>query len=83
MARLDMQDFTEIPARTSNHRVQDEVPACWSVYEIDGRQYLQIDTYGRDGTNRKENRHPTQVLQLDKDAILRILKIALDHDMLN
>lgn len=46
--------------------IHEEVEATWCVFEMDGKKYLQMDTYGRNG--RKYEGKTSQSIQLDEES---------------
>lgn len=80
MARIDLTDFNEIQKEKIN--LQDKVPATWCIANIGDEKFLQIETYGRNGTHRKNRNHPTQVLQLDREVLINILRIAIEKKII-
>lgn len=69
MARIDA--FTEQEkARSSVH---EPVEASYSIYEVEGKAYLQIDTYG--SADRQIARKVSQSIQLGPEGIEALRKI--------
>lgn len=50
--------------------------------QVEEEKFLQIETYRRNGTHRKNRSHPTQVGQLNKEVLLEILKIAKEKNII-
>ncbi len=53
--------------------IHDGIEARYSIFERDGRSFLQIDTYGRASREMPEKK--SQSIQLDRDSGLELLKI--------
>ncbi len=53
--------------------VQEEVESTYSVFEKDGKEYFQIETYGRN--SRKLKGKPSQIIQMDKESAEELIKI--------
>jgi len=53
--------------------IHDEIEARYSIFERDGRNFLQIDTYGRKSREMPEKK--SQSIQLDRSSGLELLKI--------
>ncbi|MET4174886.1 hypothetical protein ABIB99_005995 [Bradyrhizobium sp. LA6.1] len=53
--------------------IHDEIEARYSIFERDGRSFLQIDTYGRKSREMPEKK--SQSIQLDRSSGLELLKI--------
>ncbi|BAL73512.1 methionyl-tRNA formyltransferase [Bradyrhizobium cosmicum] len=53
--------------------IHDEIEARYSIFERDGRSFLQIDTYGRESREMPEKK--SQSIQLDRGSGLELLKI--------
>jgi hypothetical protein len=53
--------------------IHDEISASYSVFERDGRRFIQIDSYGRD--EREIPGKKSQTIQLDKDGAQQLYTI--------
>ena len=53
--------------------IHDEIEARYSIFERDGRSFLQIDTYGRKSREMPEKK--SQSIQLDRGSGLELIKI--------
>ena len=53
--------------------VHDEISASYTVFERDGRRFIQIDSYGRD--ERQIPGKKSQTIQLDRDGAHALYKI--------
>jgi hypothetical protein len=61
--------------------IHDEISASYTVFERDGRRFIQIDSYGRD--EREIPGKKSQTIQLDRDGaqqLYRILQNAFHFD---
>jgi hypothetical protein len=53
--------------------IHDEISATYTVFERDGRRFIQIDSYGRD--EREIPGKKSQTIQLDRDSAQELYKI--------
>jgi hypothetical protein len=61
--------------------IHDEISASYTVFERDGRRFIQIDSYGRD--EREIPGKKSQTIQLDQDGarqLYTILKSEFNFD---
>ena len=71
MAQIDIQHIKKID-KTTNH-IHEKVSATYTVFEKDGKKYLQIDTYGR--IERENLEKISQSIQLDKETARYIIDL--------
>ena len=71
MAQVDFSKTKVL--NKSKYVLQEEVESTYSVFERDGKEYFQIETYGRN--SRKLKGKPSQILQLDKKSAEELIKI--------
>lgn len=64
MAQIDIRHIKRIE-KNINY-IHDRVNATYTVFEKDGKKYLQIDTYGR--IERENPEKISQSIQLDKET---------------
>ena len=64
MAQIDIRHIKRIEKNTNS--IHDRVNATYTVFEKDGKKYLQIDTYGR--IERENPEKISQSIQLDKET---------------
>ena len=64
MAQINLNNIKRIEKQRNT--VHDEVYSTYSVFEIDGERYVQLDTYGRVGRENPEK--PSQTIQLNRDT---------------
>lgn len=53
--------------------IHDEISASYTVFERDGRRFIQIDSYGRD--EREIPGKKSQTIQLDRDGAQQLYRI--------
>jgi hypothetical protein len=53
--------------------IHDPIEATYTIFENDGRAFVQIDTYGR--IHRKKPGKKSQTIQLDKEAAMALMGI--------
>lgn len=64
MAQINLNNIKRIEKQRNT--VHDEVYSTYSVFEIDGERYVQLDTYGRVGRENPEKL--SQTIQLNRDT---------------
>jgi hypothetical protein len=53
--------------------IHDEISATYTIFERDGRRFIQIDSYGRD--QREIPGKKSQTIQLDRHGAQQLYKI--------
>ena len=71
MARLDKERFEEKSKEHNN--VQDVVGAGYKFFELEGKKYFQIDTYGKDG--REIPGKVSQSIQFDEEFARELVRL--------
>lgn len=71
MARLDLDTIKKIEKERSS--VHMKVTATYSVFEEDGKRYVQIDTYGK--SDRVIPEKISQSIQLDRESAKFLVKL--------
>lgn len=64
MAQINLNSIKRIEKQ--RNVVHDEVYSTYSVFEINGERYVQLDTYGRVGRENPEKL--SQTIQLNRDT---------------
>lgn len=64
MAQINLNSIKRIEKQ--RNVVHDEVYSTYSVFEINGERYVQIDTYGR--VDRENPEKLSQTIQLNRDT---------------
>ena len=64
---------TFVEKHMERNSIHDEIEASYSVFENDGRVFVQIDSYGRD--ERQIPGKKSQTIQLDKQGAAELCKI--------
>lgn len=64
MAQINLNSIKRIEKQ--RNVVHDEVYSTYSVFEINGERYVQLDTYGRVG--REDPEKLSQTIQLNRDT---------------
>ena len=64
MAQINLKSIKRIEKQ--RNIVHDEVYSTYSVFEINGERYVQLDTYGRVGRENPEKL--SQTIQLNRDT---------------
>ncbi|MBR6984340.1 MAG: methionyl-tRNA formyltransferase [Ruminococcus sp.] len=71
MARIDFTNIEKVSKERNN--IHDKVYSTYTAFEKDGKEYVQLDTYGRN--NRELPGKISQSIQVDKDDALVIIDI--------
>ena len=64
MAQINLHSIKRIEKQRNT--VHDEVYSTYSVFEIHGEKYVQLDTYGRVGRENPEKL--SQTIQINRDT---------------
>lgn len=64
MAQINLNSIKRIEKQRNT--VHDEVYSTYSVFELDGERYVQLDTYGRVGRENPEKL--SQTIQLNRET---------------
>ena len=62
------------------YRIHEIIEGSYTFFEIDGRKFLQIETYG--SKNRKTLNKQSQVIQIDQDTALFLFDQFLHEGMI-
>ena len=71
MAQISLDSIKKV-LKTRN-TIHEKVHTTYTVFEMDGEKYVQIDTYGR--IDRENPEKISQSIQLDKHAALYLIDI--------
>ena len=71
MAKVNVVNLTRMDKERNT--IQTEAEASYTVFEMDGERYFQIDTYGT--RYRKEQGKVSQVLQFDEESVKLLIKL--------
>ena len=71
MARLDKERFEEKSKEHNN--VQDVVGADYKFFELEGKKYFQIDSYGK--RSRKNPGKVSQSIQFDEEFARELVRL--------
>ena len=74
MAQISLSSIQKI--EKSRNTVHDKVHATYTIFEIGGEKYVQIDTYGR--IDRENPEKISQTLQFDKATAEFLIKYAYE-----
>lgn len=64
MVRIDLNAIHR--SDKERNKVHNQVEATYSVFEIAGEKYVQLDTYGE--ADRKTPSRASQIIQIDKNT---------------
>ena len=79
MAQIKLESIKRIDkCRNSIH---DKVQTTYTVFELDGRKYVQFDTYGR--IDRENPGKGSQSIQLDRETAQFMVNILCEEFALN
>ncbi len=62
-----------IEGSMERNSIHDEIEARYTIFERDGRSFVQIDTYGRASREMPEKK--SQSIQLDRESGLELIGI--------
>lgn len=71
MAKVNVVNLTR--RDKERNTIQTETEASYTIFEMDGKRYFQIDTYGT--RYRKEQGKVSQVLQFDEESVKLLIKL--------
>lgn len=71
MAQISLSSIKKI--EKYRNAVHDKVHATYTIFEMDGEKYVQIDTYGRIGRENPEK--ISQSLQFDRATAEFLIKL--------
>lgn len=71
MAQINRENIEKIDKQ--RNIVHDKVYATYTAFEINGKKYVQIDTYGR--INRKNPEKLSQSIQFDKETAKFLIEL--------
>jgi len=75
MAQISLHSIERID-KTRN-TIHEKVHASYTVFEKDGRKYVQFDTYGR--SDRENPDKISQSLQFDEETARYVIKLLLNE----
>lgn len=77
MAQIRPESFKRI--EKNRNTIHEPVHTTYTVFEMDGKKYIQFDTYGR--IDRENPDKISQSIQMDKNTALYIVKLLVDEFM--
>lgn len=77
MAQISLESIKRI--EKNRNTVHDKVHTTYTVFEMDGKKYVQFDTYGR--IDRENPEKISQSIQLDKETASFIVKLLVNEFM--
>ena len=75
MAQISLDSIKRIDKYRNT--IHEKVHTTYSAFELDGKKYVQFDTYGR--IDRENPEKVSQSIQLDKETAQYIIKILNDE----
>lgn len=75
MAQIDINNLEKV--NKERNIVHDEVQATYSIFEINGEKYLQIDTYGKEGRMNPEK--ISQSFQFNKESASYFVNLLVEE----
>lgn len=79
MAQISLENIRKI--EKSRNTIHEKVDTTYTVFEMDGKKYVQFDTYGRLGRENPEK--VSQSIQLDRDTAQFLVNILHEEFILN
>lgn len=77
MAQISLESIKKI--EKNRNAVHEKVHTTYTVFEMDGKKYVQFDTYGR--IDRENPEKISQSIQLDKETASFIVKLLVNEFM--
>jgi len=79
MAQISVQSMDRLEKQRNT--VHEEAHATYTVFEMDGEKYFQLDTYGR--TDREFPEKISQSIQLNRDSARQLVRLLIEtYDLL-
>ena len=79
MAQINLDSIERI--EKERNLVHEKVYSTYTVFEKDGKKYVQLDTYGKD--DREVPGKISQTLQFDRETARFIIKLLIqEYDLL-
>ena len=75
MAQISLNSIERI--EKSRNTLHEKVHTTYTVFEKDGRKYVQFDTYGRDDRDNPEK--ISQSLQFDEETARFFVRLFIDE----
>lgn len=79
MAQISLDNFRRI--EKYRNTIHDKVHTTYTVFAIDGKDYIQFDMYGRGGRENPEK--VSQSIQLDRETAQFLVDILCNEFLLN
>lgn len=79
MAQISLESIKKIDKYRNT--IHDKVHTTYTVFELDGRKYVQFDTYGR--IDRENPEKISQSIQLDRETAQFLVNVLCDEFGLN
>ena len=77
MAQISLESIKKI--EKNRNTVHEKVHTTYTVFEMDGKKYVQFDTYGR--VDRENPEKISQSIQIDKETASFIVKLLVNEFM--
>ena len=77
MAQISLESIKKI--EKNRNTVHEKVHTTYTVFEMDGKKYVQFDTYGR--IDRENPEKISQSIQLDKETASFVVKLLVNEFM--
>ena len=74
MAQISLESIKKI--EKNRNTVHEKVHTTYTVFEMDGKKYVQFDTYGR--IDRENPEKISQSIQVDKEMAKELIKLMMD-----
>lgn len=79
MAQISLENIRKI--EKSRNTIHEKVDTTYTVFEMDGKKYVQFDTYGR--LVRENPEKVSQSTQLDRDTAQFLVNILREEFILS
>ena len=71
MAQIDINHLDKI--EKTRNTIHDKVYTTYTIFELGGKQYIQLDTYGK--AERDNPGKISQSLQIDREAATQLMTL--------
>lgn len=75
MAQISLESIEKIDKYRNT--IHDKVHTTYTVFELDGRKFVQLDTYGR--IDREHPEKISQSIQLDREAAQYLVNVLCEE----
>lgn len=79
MAQINIQNIERLEKQRNT--IHKEVKATYTIFEVDGEKYVQLDTYGQE--DRESPEKISQSIQFNRETARYLVRLLIDaYDLL-